>query len=121
MRALHKNFHRFSTQLLHSPSLTKKPFPIFTNRYQHTTHERTFYMRPLPSFCIPFSSSQGKQLFREALEAGGMEGYFALAEQYHTQSEPECKAWLTSQSETYVCRLWTWKFIDGAECFAIRS
>jgi glutathione gamma-glutamylcysteinyltransferase len=27
-------------------------------------------------------------LFREALDDGGMEGYFALSEQFHTQSEP---------------------------------
>lgn len=47
-----------------------------------------FYRRPLPSSCIAFSSTEGRQLFREALELGGMEGYFALAEQFHTQAEP---------------------------------
>jgi hypothetical protein len=50
---------------------------------------RGFYRRRLPPGCIPFSSNRGRQLFREALAAGGMEGYFALAEQFHTQSEPE--------------------------------
>ncbi|MDX2216562.1 MAG: phytochelatin synthase family protein [Oculatellaceae cyanobacterium bins.114] len=47
-----------------------------------------FYRRPLPASCIAFSSTEGRQLFREALELGGMEGYFALAEQFHTQAEP---------------------------------
>ncbi len=47
-----------------------------------------FYRRPLPTSCIAFSSTEGRQLFREALELGGMEGYFALAEQFHTQAEP---------------------------------
>lgn len=47
-----------------------------------------FYRRPLPTSCIAFSSTEGRQLFREALDLGGMEGYFALAEQFHTQAEP---------------------------------
>lgn len=47
-----------------------------------------FYRRPLPTSCIAFSSTEGRQLFREAIELGGMEGYFALAEQFHTQAEP---------------------------------
>jgi glutathione gamma-glutamylcysteinyltransferase len=47
-----------------------------------------FYRRPLPTSCIAFSSTEGRQIFREALALGGMEGYFALAEQFHTQAEP---------------------------------
>ncbi|HAG80807.1 MAG TPA: phytochelatin synthase [Cyanobacteria bacterium UBA12227] len=47
-----------------------------------------FYRRPLPPSLISFSSSEGRQIFTEALALGGMEGYFALAEQFHTQSEP---------------------------------
>ncbi|PAA70561.1 hypothetical protein BOX15_Mlig000949g1, partial [Macrostomum lignano] len=31
---------------------------------------------------------EGKQVFREALEAGFMEGYFSLASQYRTQDDP---------------------------------
>jgi glutathione gamma-glutamylcysteinyltransferase len=31
----------------------------------------------------------GRELFREALASGGLEGYFALSEQFHTQSEPQ--------------------------------
>ena len=47
-----------------------------------------FYRRPLPQELISFSSPEGRQLFTEALALGYMEGYFALAEQFHTQSEP---------------------------------
>ena len=47
-----------------------------------------FYRRILPSSLISFSSPEGRQIFAEALANGGMEGYFAIAEQFHTQSEP---------------------------------
>jgi glutathione gamma-glutamylcysteinyltransferase len=48
----------------------------------------TFYRRPLPDGLVPFASADGRRLFREALAAGGLEGWFALAEQFHTQSDP---------------------------------
>jgi hypothetical protein len=51
-----------------------------------------FYQRPLPSHLIPFASAQGKRLFAEALASGHMEGFFLLAQQFQTQSEPACKA-----------------------------
>ena len=44
----------------------------------------TLYRRPLPGDEVPFASEQGRALFGEALAAGGLGGYFALAEQYHT-------------------------------------
>lgn len=47
-----------------------------------------FYRRPLPTELISFASETGRQIFREALAEGNMEGYFAIAEQYHTQAEP---------------------------------
>jgi glutathione gamma-glutamylcysteinyltransferase len=47
-----------------------------------------FYRRPLPEQLVGFSSAEGRALFREALEAGTLEGFFALAEQFHTQAEP---------------------------------
>lgn len=47
-----------------------------------------FYRRPLPPQLIAFSSAEGRKVFAEALATGGMEGYFALAEQFHTQVEP---------------------------------
>jgi glutathione gamma-glutamylcysteinyltransferase len=49
---------------------------------------QTLYRRPLPSEAIAFSSLDGRKVFAEALSAGGMEGYFPLAEQFHTQSDP---------------------------------
>jgi glutathione gamma-glutamylcysteinyltransferase len=48
----------------------------------------SFYRRELPAGLVEFASAEGRVLFREALAAGTMEGYFALAEQFHTQSEP---------------------------------
>ncbi|MDQ3369870.1 MAG: phytochelatin synthase family protein [Myxococcota bacterium] len=49
----------------------------------------TLYRRPLPADATEFSSPAGRQLFAEALAAGGLDGYFRLAEQFHTQAEPE--------------------------------
>jgi glutathione gamma-glutamylcysteinyltransferase len=48
----------------------------------------TLYRRPLPDDLVAFSSPAGRALFRDALGAGGMEGYFPLAEQFHTQADP---------------------------------
>lgn len=48
----------------------------------------TLYRRPLPDLAIPFGSDLGRRIFAEALASGGLGGYFALAEQYHTQSDP---------------------------------
>lgn len=50
--------------------------------------DRTFYRRPLPPPAVAFASPEGRRLFREALAAGTMEGWFRLAEQLHTQAEP---------------------------------
>lgn len=51
--------------------------------------KQTLYRRPLPADAIEFSSPAGRQVFTEALAAGGLDGYFRLAEQFHTQAEPE--------------------------------
>jgi glutathione gamma-glutamylcysteinyltransferase len=47
-----------------------------------------FYRRPLPPTLVPFASPEGRTLFREALAEGNLEGWFALAEQFHTQADP---------------------------------
>ncbi len=47
-----------------------------------------FYRRPLPEPAIAFASPAGRQIFQEALAMGGLAGYFPLAEQFHTQTEP---------------------------------
>src|SRR5262245_39442889 len=49
---------------------------------------QTLYRRPLPADAISFSSPAGRQIFAEALAAQGLNGYFPLAEQFHTQSDP---------------------------------
>lgn len=48
----------------------------------------TLYRRPLPHGMVAFSSVEGRRLFAEALAAGGLDGYFPIAEQFHTQSDP---------------------------------
>ena len=50
---------------------------------------RTFYKRELPSPpAVAFSSEQGQGIFKAALAAGNMQGFFRLIEQYRTQDEP---------------------------------
>jgi glutathione gamma-glutamylcysteinyltransferase len=50
--------------------------------------QHTLYRRPLPEGTISLASPEGRTLFAEALAGGGLDGYFALAEQFHTQSDP---------------------------------
>jgi glutathione gamma-glutamylcysteinyltransferase len=50
--------------------------------------DQTLYRRPLPADAIAFSSVEGRRVFVEALASGGLDGYFPLAEQFHTQSDP---------------------------------
>jgi glutathione gamma-glutamylcysteinyltransferase len=49
---------------------------------------RTSYMRPLPADLVALDSRDGRELFTQALIEGTMEGYFKLAQQFHTQSDP---------------------------------
>lgn len=51
-------------------------------------NEATLYRRPLPHAQIAFASDRGRAIFAQALSANTMEGYFRLAQQLHTQSEP---------------------------------
>lgn len=48
----------------------------------------TFHQRPLPEALATLSSDEGRKIFREALAEGYAEGFFALAEQFHTQADP---------------------------------
>jgi glutathione gamma-glutamylcysteinyltransferase len=52
------------------------------------TFSRSFYRRPLPESCVAFSSPPGRRLFDSALKHHGLKSFFALMEQYSTQSEP---------------------------------
>jgi glutathione gamma-glutamylcysteinyltransferase len=59
-----------------------------TARVMIGSMDGTLYRRPLPDDAIAFSSQEGRRVFAEALAAGGLDGYFPLAEQFHTQSDP---------------------------------
>jgi glutathione gamma-glutamylcysteinyltransferase len=59
-----------------------------TDTISETAMDTSFHKRPLPDRLIPFSSTAGKAVFREALDLGGMESYFPLSEQFVTQSDP---------------------------------
>jgi glutathione gamma-glutamylcysteinyltransferase len=50
--------------------------------------QQSLYRRPLPEALVAFASDEGRILFREALGEGHLEGFFALAEQFHTQADP---------------------------------
>ncbi|MEG3145289.1 phytochelatin synthase family protein [Sphingomonas sp. RT2P30] len=49
---------------------------------------KSFHRRVLPESAIEFSSLEGRCVFSEALATAGLNGYFPLAEQFHTQSDP---------------------------------
>lgn len=48
----------------------------------------SLYRRPLPAQLVAFASPEGRALFDAARAAGGMEAFFPLIEQFHTQAEP---------------------------------
>lgn len=48
----------------------------------------SFYKRRLPSSCIAFSSRPGKEIFASALSHSGLKSFFALIQQFSTQTEP---------------------------------
>ncbi|KAI5791644.1 Phytochelatin synthase-domain-containing protein [Peziza echinospora] len=52
--------------------------------------DNSFYMRELPASAdlIPYDSVEGKKIFRNALEEGGLEAFFPLSQQFLTQEEP---------------------------------
>ncbi|HEY8377107.1 MAG TPA: phytochelatin synthase family protein [Nannocystis sp.] len=49
---------------------------------------KSLYRRPLPADLVPFASPEGRALFDEARATGGMESFFQLIEQFHTQADP---------------------------------
>ncbi len=49
---------------------------------------QSLYRRPLPPALIAFASPGGRALFDAARAAGGMEAFFPLIEQFHTQADP---------------------------------
>jgi len=70
-----------------SPPLTPTPEVIVHNSAKSAI--QSFYRRQLPtSHCVPFSSTEGRRMFQEALAQGGLESYFPLSEQFKTQDDP---------------------------------
>lgn len=47
-----------------------------------------FHQKPLPNAHVPFTSKEGRALFRESLATGHAESFFFLSEQFRTQDEP---------------------------------
>lgn len=63
------------------PEEPKAPEPV-------DVEEGKFYKRDLPDQCVAFASPRGRACFESALESGGLEGFFDLIAQFHTQNEP---------------------------------
>ncbi|KAJ2299444.1 hypothetical protein IWW54_006486, partial [Coemansia sp. RSA 2705] len=63
---------------LHEPPCANRP----------GSPKTTFYRRSLPAHLVSFTSTDGRQLFKEALNDGFAEGYFNLAGNFTVQSEP---------------------------------
>ncbi|KAJ3258843.1 hypothetical protein HK103_003225 [Boothiomyces macroporosus] len=52
------------------------------------TPQYSYYKRELPKICTGFTSPEGRQMFRQALNDVYMESYFELSQHFLTQSEP---------------------------------
>lgn len=55
---------------------------------QHSALQSSFFRRQLPENLVSFSSVEGRQLFKQALQGNYMNCYFSIADQYSTQQEP---------------------------------
>jgi len=53
-----------------------------------TDPAQSLYRRPLPRELVAFASPEGRALFDAARAAGGLESFFPLIEQFHTQADP---------------------------------
>jgi glutathione gamma-glutamylcysteinyltransferase len=73
----------FSSSHIHGLFMTSKP------ESGANMSPPSFYQRELPAdTCVAFSSRQGKRIFASAMQHGGLKCFFALIQQFHTQSEP---------------------------------
>lgn len=43
--------------------------------------ESTFYRRELPESCVPFSSPNGREIFKSAVQNNGLKSFYPLVEQ----------------------------------------
>jgi hypothetical protein len=53
-----------------------------------TTLQGTFHRRQLPPPSISFSSTEGREIFKKALQQGYLNAYFRLSETFTTQAHP---------------------------------
>ena len=60
----------------------------------------SYYQRKLPATCVPFTSPEGKKIFKSALQNNGLKSFYNLIEQHHTQTEP---AFCGVSTRTYGC------------------
>jgi hypothetical protein len=66
--------------------------PIITPSNISATVTDSFYMRELPKeVLVGYETPEGKALFRQALDEGGLEAFFPLSQQFLTQNEPACQ------------------------------
>ncbi|VDO05307.1 unnamed protein product [Rodentolepis nana] len=80
------NSRSYATCLL--SNLNKSPVPRarwFSSNKDPSNEPKQFYRRPLPASCIAFASSEGRQIFKEALEMGFLESFYDLVPQFRTQ------------------------------------
>jgi glutathione gamma-glutamylcysteinyltransferase len=49
---------------------------------------QSLYRRPLPPQLVAFAAPEGRAWFDAARAEGGMEAFFPLIEQFHTQADP---------------------------------
>jgi hypothetical protein len=84
LKHLPKNTHLLRCQIrLKSDSSAVEALPWMAqadDTMEERSEQDSIYKRPLSEKLVSFSSTEGKKLFREALNAGYMENYFPLAE-----------------------------------------
>ncbi|VDL59497.1 unnamed protein product [Hymenolepis diminuta] len=71
-----------------SPVVMVQPVRWFSPNKDPSNEPKHFYRRPLPASCIAFATSEGRQIFKEALEMGFLESFFDLVPQFRTQAQP---------------------------------
>ncbi|KAM3174682.1 hypothetical protein ACTXT7_010058 [Hymenolepis weldensis] len=69
-----------------SPVVMVQPVRWFSPNKDPSNEPKHFYRRPLPASCIAFATSEGRQIFKEALEMGFLESFFDLVPQFRTQA-----------------------------------
>ena len=81
----------------------------------------SFYMRELPTDkLVGYDSTEGKALFKTALNEGGLEAFFPLSQQFLTQNEPACNylvsRMLNRVAAEWACSLRTGNSVHDSEC-----